>query len=63
MKESGITMLYSGDIVARIIARSTTQTGIFEALLDMIDFDNYEFYFERRPQTAGLPFGSVVLSG
>ncbi|MCR5448184.1 MAG: hypothetical protein K6F23_02205 [Solobacterium sp.] len=63
MKESGITMLYSGDIVARIIARSTTQTGIFEALLDMIDFDNYEFYFERRPETAGLPFGSVVLSG
>ena len=63
MKESGITMLYSGDIVARIIARSTTQTGIFEALLDMIDFDNYEFYFEHRPETAGLPFGSVVLSG
>ena len=63
LKENGVTMLHSGDIVARIIARSTTQTGIFDALLDMIDFDNYEFYFEHRPETAGLPFGSVVLSG
>ena len=62
MKESGITMLYSGDVVARIIAHSTTQTGIYEALLDMIDFDNYEFYFEDRPELEGLPFGAAVLA-
>lgn len=62
LKENGITMLYSGDIVARIIARSTTQTGIFEALLDMIDFDNYEFYFESRPETVGMPIGAAVLA-
>ena len=62
LNEDGITMLHSGNIVARIIAHSTTQTGIYEALLDMIDFDNYEFYFEDRPEIAGLPFGKVVLA-
>lgn len=62
MKESDITMLHSGDVVSRIIAHSTTQTGIYEALLDMIDFDNYEFYFEDRPELAGLPFGAAVLA-
>ncbi|MBR2668873.1 MAG: hypothetical protein IKE36_03645 [Solobacterium sp.] len=63
MNENGVTMLYSGDVIARIIAHSTTQTGIYEALLDMINFVNYEFYFEKRPEVEGLPFGSVVLSG
>ncbi len=62
LKENGVTMLYSGDITARIIAHSTTQTGIYEALLDMIDFANYEFYFEQRPELAELPFGAAVLS-
>ncbi|MBQ6654497.1 MAG: hypothetical protein IJM79_03120 [Erysipelotrichaceae bacterium] len=63
LKESGVTMLYSGDVVARIIAHSTTQPGIYEALLDMIDFANYEFYFEKSLLVEGLPFGSAVLAG
>ncbi len=63
LDKNGVTLLYSGDIIARIIAHSTTQIGIYEALLDMINFVNYEFYFEDRPETEGLPFGSVLLSG
>ncbi|MBO7697879.1 MAG: hypothetical protein J6S38_02440, partial [Erysipelotrichaceae bacterium] len=62
LKEQGITMLHSGDTVARIIAHSTTQTGIYEALLDMIDFENYEFYFENRPELEGMEFGKAVLA-
>ncbi|MCR5066867.1 MAG: hypothetical protein K6A14_02265 [Erysipelotrichaceae bacterium] len=63
LKESGVTMLYSGDVVARIIAHSTTQPGIYEALLDMIDFVNFEFYFENAFLVQGLPFGAVMLAG
>ncbi len=62
LKDNGVTMLHSGDVTARIIAHSSTQTGIYEALLDIINFENYEFYFEHRPETAGLPFGKVLLS-
>lgn len=62
LKEKGITMLHSGNAAARIIAHSITQTGIYDALLDMIDFDNYEFYFEDKKEIVGLEFGKVTLS-
>jgi Trk K+ transport system NAD-binding subunit len=62
LKENDITMLHSGDVVARIIAHSTTQPGIYEALLDMIDFQNFEFYFESTGLVIGLPFGAAVLA-
>ncbi len=62
LKEKGISMLHSGDVVARIIAHAATQTGIYEAFMDIIDFDNYEFYFESIPEASGLMFGNAVLS-
>lgn len=62
LKERGISMLHSGNVIARIIAHSATQTGIYEALLDMIDYDNFEFYFESGKELAGMPFGKAVLA-
>lgn len=62
LKEKGVTMLHSGNTVARIIAHSITQTGIYDALLDMIDFDNYEFYFEDKKEVVGLEFAKVTLA-
>lgn len=62
LKERGISMLYSGNVIARIIAHSATQTGIYEALLDMIDYDNFEFYFESGKELAGMPFGKAMLA-
>ena len=46
LKAKGISMLHSGDVVARIIAHAATQTGIYDAFMDIIDFNNFEFYFE-----------------
>ncbi|MBR0481590.1 MAG: hypothetical protein IJJ48_03865, partial [Firmicutes bacterium] len=43
-------------------AHAATQTGIYEAFMDIIDFDNYEFYFESIPEASGLMFGNAVLS-
>lgn len=62
LKERNVSMLHSGNVIARIIAHSITQTGVYEALLDMIDFDNFEFYFERRKELVGLPFGKAMMS-
>ena len=62
LKAKGISMLHSGDVVARIIAHAATQTGVYEAFMDVIDFDNSEFYFEKAPSLTGLCFGAAVLS-
>ena len=62
LKAKGISMLHSGDVVARIIAHAATQTGIYEAFMDIIDFDNCEFYFEPASALEGLSFGTAVLS-
>ncbi len=62
LKAKGISMLHSGDVVARIIAHAATQTGVYEAFMDVIDFDNCEFYFEKAASLTGLCFGAAVLS-
>lgn len=62
LKAKGISMLHSGDVVARIIAHAATQAGIYEAFMDVIDFDNCEFYFEDASLLEGQTFGSAVLS-
>lgn len=57
-----VSLLRSGNVVARIIAHAATQPGIFEAFLDMIDFGGFEFYFEEIPELVGQPFWRVVLA-
>ncbi|MBQ9545498.1 MAG: hypothetical protein IJV00_10280 [Clostridia bacterium] len=61
LREKNAFMLRSGDLAARIAAHAATQPGIFEAFLDMIDFENFEFYFEKRPEAAGVRFGKTVV--
>ena len=54
-------MLYSRDVVARIIARAATQPGVFEAFMEMISFSGHEFYFESISKSEGLTYGQAVL--
>jgi hypothetical protein len=57
-----VSLLHTGSVVARIIAHAATQPGIFEAFLDIIDFEGYEFYFEGMPELIGMPFWKALLS-
>ena len=62
LRSRQVSMLHSGNIAARIVAHAATQPGIFDAFMDMLDFENYEFYFEDRPEWSGLPFGKAVIN-
>ena len=57
LPEGEVSLLHSGNVVARIIAHAAAQPGIFGAFLDMIDFAGFEFYFEAMPELAGQPSG------
>ena len=63
LSDENVSMLHSANVVARIVAHAATQTGIFDAFLDMIDFENFEFYFETKEEMYGLPFWKAILSG
>ena len=62
LAKMNVHMLYSRDVVARIIARAATQPGVFDAFMDMISFSGHEFYFESLSKAEGLTYGQVVLS-
>ena len=62
LPEGEVSLLRSGSVVARIIAHAATQPGIFDAFLDMIDFEGFEFYFEDLPELAGVPFWKALLA-
>ena len=63
LDENHIETLHTSNVVARTIARAATQTGVFEAFLEIINFNGFEFYFESLPKAEGLSFGQVYLSG
>ncbi|MBP5255945.1 MAG: hypothetical protein J6Z80_02705, partial [Clostridia bacterium] len=62
LRNRQVSMLHSGNIAARIVAHAATQPGIFDAFMDMLNFENFEFYFEDRQEWSGLPFGKAVIS-
>ena len=63
LDENHIETLHTSNVVARTIARAATQTGVFEAFMEIINFNGFEFYFEALPKAEGLTFGQVYLSG
>ena len=63
LDEKHIQTLHTGNVVARTIARAATQTGVFEAFMEIINFNGFEFYFEPLDNVEGLAFGQVYLSG
>lgn len=60
-KKHNIRTLCSGDIVARIIARSCTEPGLSEMFRDIFNFAGSEFYINEVPAATGLTFGDVFL--
>ena len=62
LAEKNIRTFHAGNVVARTIARAATQTGVFEAFMEIINFRGHEFYFEKIPQLEGLTFAQAALS-
>lgn len=62
MREMDLNMIYTGDMVGRIIARAATQPGVFQAFMEIISFSGYEFYFEPIPKAVGMSFGKTLMN-
>ena len=62
LADQQVSLMYSNDVVARIIAHAATQPDIFRSFMEAISFQGYEFYYRPIEKTAGLLFSQVYLS-
>ena len=59
-KEFNIIQLNTKDIIARIIAHSSTQPGLSDAFTDVFNFEGSELYVADMPQATGLSFMQIA---
>ena len=52
----------SHDIIARVTAQASRQPGLAAVILDLLDFDGDEIYFESVPALAGKTYKEAVVS-
>lgn len=54
-------VLHFDDIIARIIAHTSYQSGLSKIFTELLDFDGDEIYIEKFPELAGKTFSDVLL--
>ena len=52
----------SHDIIARVTAQASRQPGLAAVILDLLDFDGDEIYFQNVPALAGKTYKDALLS-
>ena len=52
----------SHDIIARVTAQASRQPGLAAVVLDLLDFDGDEIYFENVPALAGKTYSEALLA-
>ena len=62
LADRNVSLLYSNDVVARIISHAATQPDIFKTFMEVISFYGYEFYYGAIENTAGLRFGQIYMA-
>ena len=52
----------SNEVIARVTAQASRQPGLAAVVLDLLDFEGDEIYFQSVPQTAGCTYREVITS-
>jgi ion channel POLLUX/CASTOR len=61
-ERDNVQALYTGDLIARIVAQTSRQSGLSVVYTELMDFSGDEIYFKREPQLAGKTFGEALLA-
>lgn len=57
-----VLAVHSNEIIARVTAQASRQPGLAAVVLDLLDFDGDEIYFQEVPQLVGRTFAESVLA-
>lgn len=59
-KNDNLSVLNSKDIIARVIAQTSRQSGLSLIYTDMLNFDGDEIYFKEVPQMVGKTYAETL---
>lgn len=60
--EGRVIAVQSNEIIARVTAQASRQPGLAEVILDLLDFDGDEIYFQRAPELAGKTYAEALVA-
>ncbi|HTP10163.1 MAG TPA: potassium transporter TrkA [Anaerolineae bacterium] len=57
-----VELIFSGDVIARIIAQTCRQAGLSNVYTELLDFEGDEIYFQEEPALVGKTLGEALLA-
>lgn len=57
-----LQVVQTGDLIARIVAQTSRQSGLSVVYTELMDFGGDEIYFKSEPALAGKTFGDTLLA-
>jgi voltage-gated potassium channel Kch len=57
-----VELIFSGDVIARIIAQTCRQAGLSNVYSELLDFEGDEIYFQEESALVGKTFGDALLA-
>jgi ion channel POLLUX/CASTOR len=57
-----VQAVLTGDLIARVVAQTSRQSGLSIVYTELMDFGGDEIYFQHEPSLAGKTFGEALLA-
>ena len=57
-----VLAVLTGDLIARVVAQTSRQSGLSVVYTELMDFGGDEIYFKREPSLTGKTYGQVLLA-
>jgi len=61
-EKDNVQTILTGDLIARIVAQTSRQSGLSVVYTELMDFGGDEIYFKHEPALAGKTFGDALLA-
>ena len=60
-KQDKVLALLMNDLIARVVAQTSRQSGLSVVYTELLNFDGDEIYFKKEPALSGKTFGEALL--
>ena len=61
-EKDNVQAVQTGDLIARVVAQTSRQSGLSVVYTELMDFGGDEIYFKHEPALVGKTFGESLLA-